>query len=55
MIIWSTPALLPTSGLRCSTGATRLTREQITALHERAHSECFTANSVTTELTVEAA
>jgi len=30
------------------------TPEQITALHERAHSECFIANSVTTHVTVEA-
>ena len=30
------------------------TPEQIAALHERAHSECFIANSVTTEVTVEA-
>jgi organic hydroperoxide reductase OsmC/OhrA len=36
-------------------GATRPTPEQIAALHERAHSECFIANSVTTEVTVEAA
>jgi len=27
--------------------------EQIAALHERAHSDCFIANSVTTEVTVE--
>ncbi|HNP61195.1 MAG TPA: OsmC family protein [Nitrospirales bacterium] len=35
-------------------GPTLPTREQIHALHERAHSECFIANSVTTEVTVEA-
>jgi organic hydroperoxide reductase OsmC/OhrA len=35
-------------------GATPPTREEITALHERAHAECFIANSVTTEVTVEA-
>jgi organic hydroperoxide reductase OsmC/OhrA len=35
-------------------GTTRPTPEQIAALHERAHSECFIANSVTTEVTVEA-
>ena len=29
------------------------TPEQITSLHERAHSECFIANSVTTKVTVE--
>jgi organic hydroperoxide reductase OsmC/OhrA len=29
------------------------TLEQIKSLHERAHSECFIANSVTTEVTVE--
>ena len=35
-------------------GATLPTPEQIAALHERAHSECFIANSVTTDVTVEA-
>ena len=30
------------------------TPEQIAALHERAHSECFIANSVTTDVMVEA-
>jgi organic hydroperoxide reductase OsmC/OhrA len=35
-------------------GPTLPTPEQITALHERAHSECFIANSVLTEVTVEA-
>lgn len=30
------------------------TQEQIHVLHEQAHSECFIANSVTTEITVEA-
>ena len=35
-------------------GPTAPTPEQITALHERAHSECFIANSVTTDVTVEA-
>jgi organic hydroperoxide reductase OsmC/OhrA len=30
------------------------TPEQIAALHERAHSECFIANSVTTDVTVDA-
>lgn len=35
-------------------GTTRPTPEQIAALHERAHGECFIANSVTTEVTVEA-
>ena len=29
------------------------TQEQIQSLHERAHSECFIANSVTTDVTVE--
>jgi organic hydroperoxide reductase OsmC/OhrA len=29
------------------------TQEQIKSLHERAHSECFIANSVTTDVTVE--
>ncbi len=29
------------------------TQEQIHSLHERAHSECFIANSVTTDVTVE--
>ncbi len=31
-----------------------LTREQIDALHEQAHSECFSAKSVTIDVTVEA-
>jgi organic hydroperoxide reductase OsmC/OhrA len=35
-------------------GPTPPTSEQITALHERAHSECFVSNSVLTEVTVEA-
>lgn len=35
-------------------GPTLPTPEQIAALHERAHSECFIANSVTTDVTVEA-
>ena len=35
-------------------GPTPPTQEQITALHERAHSECFIANSVLTDVTVEA-
>lgn len=35
-------------------GSTPPTPEQIAALHEQAHSECFIANSVTTEVTVEA-
>jgi len=35
-------------------GPTAPTPEQITAFHERAHSECFIANSVTTDVTVEA-
>ena len=30
------------------------TPEQIKALHERAHAECFIANSVTTDVTIEA-
>lgn len=34
-------------------GPTPPTPEQITSLHERAHSECFVANSVLTEVTVE--
>jgi organic hydroperoxide reductase OsmC/OhrA len=34
-------------------GTTPPTREEIAALHERAHAECFIANSVTTEVTVE--
>ena len=34
-------------------GPTPPTPEQIAALHERAHSDCFIANSVTTEVTVE--
>ena len=33
-------------------GTTPPTPEQIATLHERAHSECFIANSVTTEVTV---
>ena len=35
-------------------GTTSPTPEQIGALHEGAHRECFIANSVTTEVTVEA-
>jgi organic hydroperoxide reductase OsmC/OhrA len=35
-------------------GTTPPTQEQLTALHDRAHAECFIANSVTTEVTVEA-
>lgn len=35
-------------------GRTLPTPEQIAGLHERAHAECFIANSVTTEVTVEA-
>ncbi|MGH7232248.1 MAG: OsmC family protein [Nitrospiraceae bacterium] len=35
-------------------GTTLPTPEQIAALHEQAHSGCFIANSVTTEVTVEA-
>ncbi len=35
-------------------GTTSPTPEQIAGLHERAHSECFIANSVTTEIAVEA-
>ena len=35
-------------------GTASPTQEQMTALHERAHAECFIANSVTTEVTVEA-
>lgn len=35
-------------------GPTLPTPEQLTHLHERAHSECFIANSVTTEIIVEA-
>ena len=35
-------------------GTARPTAEQMTAFHERAHAECFIANSVTTEVTVEA-
>lgn len=35
-------------------GITPPTPEQIAALHERAHAECFIANSVTTVVTVEA-
>jgi organic hydroperoxide reductase OsmC/OhrA len=34
-------------------GQTPPTPEQIKSLHERAHSECFIANSVTTEVTIE--
>jgi len=34
-------------------GTTLPTQEDIAALHERAHAECFIANSVTTEVTVE--
>ncbi len=36
-------------------GTTSPTPEEIAALHERAHAECFIANSVTAEVTVEAA
>ena len=35
-------------------GTTPPTPEQMTALHERAHAECFVANSVLTDVTVEA-
>ena len=35
-------------------GPTPPTPEQITELHERAHSDCFIANSVTTDVKVEA-
>ena len=35
-------------------GPTPPTPEQIAALHERAHAECFIANSVLTDVTVEA-
>ena len=35
-------------------GTTPPTPEQMTALHERAHAECFIANSVLTDVTVEA-
>lgn len=35
-------------------GPTLPTEEQIHTLHEQAHGECFIANSVTTEVTVEA-
>ena len=35
-------------------GPTSPTSEQITALHERAHSDCFITNSVLTDVTVEA-
>jgi organic hydroperoxide reductase OsmC/OhrA len=35
-------------------GSISPTHEQLTALHERAHSDCFIANSVTTDVTVEA-
>ena len=34
-------------------GTTAPTPEQMTALHERAHAECFIANSVLTDVTVE--
>lgn len=34
-------------------GQTPPTPEQLIALHERAHSDCFIANSVTTDVTVE--
>jgi organic hydroperoxide reductase OsmC/OhrA len=34
-------------------GTTLPTPEQIAVLHEQAHSDCFIANSVTTEVTVE--
>ena len=39
---------------RVTFAGTPPTPEQIATLHERAHSECFIANSVTTEVTVEA-
>jgi organic hydroperoxide reductase OsmC/OhrA len=35
-------------------GSNLPTPEQLVELHERAHAECFVANSVTTEVTVEA-
>jgi organic hydroperoxide reductase OsmC/OhrA len=35
-------------------GTTHPTPEQLTAVHELAHADCFIANSVTTEVTVEA-
>ena len=35
-------------------GPTPPTPEQLAGLHERAHSDCFIANSVTTDVTVEA-
>ena len=35
-------------------GATQPTTEQLTSLHEEAHNGCFIANSVTTDVTVEA-
>jgi organic hydroperoxide reductase OsmC/OhrA len=35
-------------------GTTSPTPEQMATLHERAHAECFIANSVITEVTVEA-
>ena len=35
-------------------GATQPTPEQLTSLHEEAHNGCFIANSVTTDVTVEA-
>ena len=35
-------------------GTASPTPEQLAALHERAHAECFIANSVITEVTVEA-
>ena len=34
-------------------GTTPPTQEELATLHERAHAECFIANSVTTEVTVE--
>lgn len=36
-------------------GQAQPTREELTTLHEQAHHGCFIANSVTTEVTVEAA
>ena len=35
-------------------GATQPTPEELTSLHEEAHNGCFIANSVTTDVTVEA-
>lgn len=35
-------------------GTTPPSQQELAALHERAHAECFIANSVTTEVTVEA-